>query len=218
MDAAAKALATYLRTLLLGNSLYDRAVQKADQRGAKQPAAEDYQTILEMDPDALVRFGKKDQPPAKVARTLLMGQRLFHAEARCAHCHKSWNFTDNEFHNIGIRESEDPPVPGQESGRFRAMPVGLKDERMIGAFRTPSLRNRLRKAPYFHDGQADTLADVIQYYNLRLSAQFNEHLDPDFVTGPRQARQLGLDFEDMAALLLFLRALEGEPAAAARQP
>jgi cytochrome c peroxidase len=34
----------------------------------------------------------------------------------------------------------------------------------VGAFRTPSLRNVELTAPYFHDGSAATLADVIRYY------------------------------------------------------
>ncbi|HET8676971.1 MAG TPA: cytochrome-c peroxidase, partial [Blastocatellia bacterium] len=34
----------------------------------------------------------------------------------------------------------------------------------IGAFRTPSLRNVELTAPYFHDGSAATLLDVVRYY------------------------------------------------------
>ena len=44
------------------------------------------------------------------------------------------------------------------------VPVGLKESRLIGAFRTPSLRNLEKTAPYFHDGSQFTLRDVVDFY------------------------------------------------------
>ena len=44
--------------------------------------------------------------------------------------------------------------------RFAVLPIGLKEARYIGAFRTPTLRNLLRTAPYFHDGSAESLEFV----------------------------------------------------------
>jgi cytochrome c peroxidase len=218
LDAAAKALATYLRTLLVGNSLFDRAVHKAGKRGPEGLLADDFKGVLDEDPQALGRLGMKeearpelnDKLKAKVARKLLSGHRLFVGEALCFRCHNGWNFKDNSFHNIGIRESDQLFVAGEEPGRFRALVVGLKDERMIGAFRTPSLRNLALTAPYFHDGQAATLRQVVDYYNKRLSADFNKYLDPELLAAPGKARQLELHHEDTEALVLYLRALDGE--------
>jgi hypothetical protein len=51
----------------------------------------------------------------------------------------------------------------------------------IGAFRSPPLRGLAARAPYFHDGQAKTVKDVIQYYNRRfniyLSGQEKQDLE-----------------------------------------
>jgi hypothetical protein len=58
---------------------------------------------------------------------------------------------------------------------------------------------------------------VVQYYNIQLSTLVNDHLDaelldPDPLATPRKARKLDLHIEDVAALALYLRALDGEPA------
>jgi cytochrome c peroxidase len=47
-----------------------------------------------------------------------------------------------------------------ELGRF----VTTGNTLDVGAFRTPSLRNVELTAPYFHDGSAATLADVVRFY------------------------------------------------------
>jgi cytochrome c peroxidase len=209
-DAVARALATYLRTLLSGNSPYDRARQLADKRRDKELKQEDFEAVL--DEATLAKLaGKGAAEKAVAARRLLAGYGLFQGEAGCARCHGGWAFTDADFHNVGIRESDYLPRPGAEPGRFRRVPVGLKESRLIGAFRTPTLRNLPRTGPYFHDGSAETLEDAVQYFNRGLDAQFNLYLDPYLLTGPKTPRRLELHPDDVRALALFLRSLGGEP-------
>ena len=77
-----------------------------------------------------------------VARQLHEGRSLFFGKASCVVYHGGSNYTDNRFHNLGIRESDiDFLQLGREPGRFATLPVGLKERRAIGAFKTPSLRN-----------------------------------------------------------------------------
>ena len=81
------------------------------------------------------------------------GFALFNGKANCAKCHGGWRFTDDSFHDIGL--------PGSDPGRgklFQTVAI------MQHAFKTPSLRNVERRAPYMHDGSENTLEDVIELY------------------------------------------------------
>jgi cytochrome c peroxidase len=82
------------------------------------------------------------------------GQGVFNA-SRCNVCHAGSLFSDNQFHNIGLRPQ------AEDTGRF-AISGNPAD---MGAFRTPSLRNVELRAPYFHNGHMSSLADVVEFYN-----------------------------------------------------
>jgi cytochrome c peroxidase len=87
------------------------------------------------------------------------GFRLFQDEKKgnCATCHAAPNFTDDGFHNIGLA-SHGTAQP--DMGRFLIRPVPAAK----GAFKTPTLRDIELTAPYFHDGSAKTLRDVVEHY------------------------------------------------------
>lgn len=85
------------------------------------------------------------------------GQSVFFNKASCSACHAGPNFTDGSFHNIGV--GMDKPEP--DLGRFgETKLVGDK-----GGFKTPTLREIARTAPYMHDGSLKTLEDVVNYYD-----------------------------------------------------
>ena len=121
------------------------------------------------------------------------GRRLFLGRADCWRCHRGPNLTDEQFHNTGVAflggELTDP-------GRFAV--TGLSDDR--GAFKTPTLREVVRTAPYMHDGSLATLADVVEFYNR--GGNPNPELDS-------KIRPLELSAHDQAALVAFLGALAG---------
>ncbi len=208
-DNVGKALATYLRTILAGDSLYDRARRDA---GGELPQEKHFLKLL--DKEALRDLERESSKKAEVARELLLGQRTFHGQGRCARCHGGANFTDGGFHNIGVGESGDEPQPGQETGRFVALPVGLKDPRMIGAYKTPTLRCLPQTAPYFHDGRSgigkEALSAAITFY-ARKEVLPDPHLDPILADprNPTKKRDLKLENEHIHALEVFLRALDG---------
>jgi cytochrome c peroxidase len=78
-------------------------------------------------------------------------------KGKCAVCHSGGNFTDNGFHNLGLA-SYGKAQP--DMGRYSERPLGL----MKGAFKTPTLRDITLSSPYFHDGSAKTLKQVIAHY------------------------------------------------------
>jgi cytochrome c peroxidase len=82
------------------------------------------------------------------------GYALFRSEAwGCAKCHYGPQLTDNQYHNIGLSSSFDKGL-GDVTGR-------VED---IGKFRTPTLRNVMLTAPYFHDGSVHDIAEVIAIF------------------------------------------------------
>ncbi len=115
------------------------------------------------------------------------GFDLFNGTAGCAKCHSGWNFTDDGFHDIGLK-STDP-------GRGRFIPV----ESQRFAFKTPTLRNIARRAHYMHDGSEDNLEAVIDFYN-----HGGDVARPSLAP---EVKPLCLTPEDEHALLAFLQTL-----------
>ena len=123
------------------------------------------------------------------------GMALFKGKARCILCHNGPNFTDNQFHNLGV-----PQVgPMKEDlGRF----VVSRAEKDRGAFKTPTLRSITETAPYMHDGAFKTLDEVVEF--LDQGGGSNPNLSP-------LAKPLNLTAEEKSDLVAFLKALAGEP-------
>ena len=83
------------------------------------------------------------------------GFDLFVGKAHCASCHSGWAFTDSSFHDIGT-------ATGDDIGRGKLFPTSIK---LQYAFKTPTLRDVARRAPYMHDGSDATLEAVIDLYD-----------------------------------------------------
>lgn len=123
------------------------------------------------------------------------GFAIFEGKGRCAVCHQGFNFTDEGFHNIGVRDRGD----SRDLGRFaqRALPL------MDGAFKTPTLRDVSRTAPYMRNGIYKTLEEVVEHYDR--GGDVKDNLSPEI-------RPLGLTPREKADLVAFMEALTGEPA------
>ncbi|MBB6520341.1 cytochrome-c peroxidase [Pseudoteredinibacter isoporae] len=122
------------------------------------------------------------------------GFRLFldGQKSGCINCHNPPNFTDHGFHNIGLAKLE-----GQSAdlGRFNQTPLNI----MKGAFKTPSLRGTPLTAPYFHNGSANTLEEVVDHYQDGILAK--ENLSPSLIN-------ITLSQEDKSKLVAFLKTLQ----------
>lgn len=123
------------------------------------------------------------------------GMTLFKGKARCILCHNGSNFTDNQFHNLGVPQvgpaKEDP-------GRYNV----TRAEKDKGAFKTPTLRSIIETAPYMHDGAFKTLEEVVDFLNEGGGA--NQNLSA-------LVKPLNLTPEEKTDLIAFLKALTGEP-------
>jgi len=94
-----------------------------------------------------------DGDETAVSDSAKRGFELFTGPAMCSSCHSGWNFTDNQFHDIGL--------PGEDIGRAKLEPDNPK---AMHAFKTPGLRNTLYRGPYMHDGSLKTMEQVIAHY------------------------------------------------------
>ena len=204
-DTVGRALAAYLRTILAGDSIHDRAQRVQAQKNSPILKAEHYEAVL--DAAALKELSRETVKKADVAAELMRGYLLFtnKDETRplmhCYRCHRGGNFTDNEFHNLGIGFSS-----GERGGRFAQLPIGTKDRTLIEAYKTPTLRNLLRTGPYFHTGEKSNLREVVEFYNL--GTESNSHLDRR-LRGKDGPLLLGLSAAEIDAVVLFLSALNG---------
>jgi len=111
------------------------------------------------------------------------GYEIFTGKGRCAECHYGVNLSDDKFYALGVPENEeqekDPRVAATR--RFVAKVyhyedyINLKEDpgrylitkapKDWKAFKTPTLREVSRTAPYMHNGAFKTLEEVIEFFN-----------------------------------------------------
>lgn len=119
------------------------------------------------------------------------GFDVFNGKAACAQCHAGWSFTDGGFHDIGTARGEDVG-----RGRYFKEPGKLQY-----AYKTPTLREVTKRAPYMHDGSIASLEKVIDHY------------DNGGIERPSRAapiKPLHLTAMDKADLIEFLKTLSAE--------
>ena len=160
VPALSRALASYIRSILSGDSPYDRFVN-----GDHAALSDEQQR----------------------------GLQIFRGKGNCTACHLGPNFTDEQFHNTGVAWREGRLA---DEGRFAIS----KRPHDRGAFKTPTLREIARTAPYMHDGSLATLGDVIDFYSE--GGRPNPFLDSDI-------RPVRFSPEEKRALVAFLESLSG---------
>lgn len=169
-----KALAAYQKGLVALESPFDLFAEKYLQN-----------SMIEPQKSFVTGFGEKE----------FAGLKLFYGEGQCALCHSGPNFTDQQFHNTGLSESK-VVTHTADLGRAKGIIEAIDNEfnckgpylstsegdalescmelpwldtdqtENVGSFKTPTLRNIANTAPYFHDGRAETLSDVLSFYNF----------------------------------------------------
>lgn len=161
IDKIGQAIASFERTVLSGNSAWDKYTQLKDETALSDSAKR--------------------------------GLALFEGKARCTQCHVGFTLSDSLFHNLGVGMNKENP----DLGRY----VETKQEKDKGAFKTPTLRDLLRTAPYMHDGSVKTLEEVIELYDR--GGEPNQWLDV-------KMKPLNLTKDEKKDLLEFLKSLEGD--------
>jgi cytochrome c peroxidase len=153
------------------------------------------------------------------------GLRLFIGRANCRLCHSGPNFSDGEFHNIGMPDRRGGI--GRDSGRYAGLEhlaadpfnaagpysdhrsgeaaertrATIRPPETWGQFKTPSLRNVTLTAPYMHQGQMTSLREVLSFYStLEDAVQAGHHRESILVP-------LNLSEEETSDLIAFLESL-----------
>jgi cytochrome c peroxidase len=174
--------------------------------------------------DALA--GNDSKAAARYPQDAQRGLKLFVGEARCFLCHSGPSFSNGEFADIGRPFFTKAGVdPGRWGGlqKLLASPFNrlgsysdaepddvsasttqhvIQEPRHYGEFKVPSLRGLRHTAPYFHDGSAAAIEEVVRHYSEldtnRLHADGAQVLRPLKLTPPQVA--------DLAAFLRTLSA------------
>jgi cytochrome c peroxidase len=156
-----RALASYVRSILSGDSAYDRFVNGD-------------RTALSAEQQA--------------------GLQIFRGKGNCTACHVGPNFSDERLHNTGVAWRDLSTGSEQVAGYYADEGAGN------GTFKTPTLREVARTAPYMHDGSLATLEDVVEFYDG--GGRPNPSIDPEI-------HPLQLSVEEKQALVAFLKSLSG---------
>lgn len=202
-----RAIANYERTIVARNSPFDQFVSQWHNPTKPQQAWSESFTVLEFE-----------------------GFQLFAGRAQCQNCHFGPNFSDGQFHNIGLPAihanldlgralgiqvpfvdrfacenlAQQLPTQLAEQESCREKPfLDLANQELVGAFKTPSLRQLEKTKPYMHDGRFTDLEQVLQHYNEVSSAPAVGHREETLPP-------LKLRPQELKALKAFLTSLNGE--------
>jgi cytochrome c peroxidase len=196
IDDVAKAIATFERTLLSGNSPYDRfaagdvnALTPDQVRGMavffERAACDRCHLEARFIDDRFYQHDERTIRGRRVQGNDGGGREILQLQG--------FNFTDGSYQNTGIGMDR----PGSDLGRY----LVTGEDKDKGAFKTPTLREIEHTAPYMHDGSLKTLEEVV------------EHYDKGGIENPRLNRDikpLYLTAQEKQDLVAFLRSLSGE--------
>ena len=188
-----------------------------------------FQETLQTGPTAFDAFrdalARGERPQGwRYSEAAQRGLKIFIGKGNCSMCHTGPNFTNGEFHDTGLRHFAAPGRvdPGRHQGikELKASPFNLLgrhnddptratatktrhvtlEHRNFGEFKVPSLRNMLLTAPYAHDGQLASLADVVRHYS-------ELNLDRLHADGESILKPLKLTAREQIDLVVFLESL-----------
>jgi cytochrome c peroxidase len=144
------------------------------------------------------------------------GMGVFTGKGQCSDCHAGPELTnaataavtqspltngaDTGFENIGVRDpSEDVGLGGLDVNNNPLSMAGAPAGAVNGMFKIPGLRNVALTAPYFHNGSAATLEQVVEFYNRGGNV--------DAPNKASEIKPLNLSDTEKADLVAFLQAL-----------
>src|SRR5262249_3711059 len=188
-------IATFERAVVTGPSPYD--YRNALKPFLDQfPNQEDLDMLKEDDPELYARYETlmADCDKHSMSESAVRGLALFFSKkSNCTACHAGANFTDEQYHNLGVGMAAETP----DMGRF----VVSNEEKDKGAFKTPTIRNVALTGPYMHDGSQKTLAEVVEWYAK--GGHANQWLS-------QKVKKLELTDQDKADLVAFMEACTGD--------
>ncbi|MFG0287503.1 MAG: cytochrome c peroxidase [Rhodopirellula sp. JB044] len=155
IENVGRAIATFERSVVTGPAPYDYYAPLAT---FEKTFADDLE-YLDEEPELAEQYKRLKEEAAKnpMSESAIRGMELTFGKANCTVCHAGANFTDEQFHNLGVGMDGDEP----DLGRYEV----TKEEKDRGAFKTPTMRNVADSAPYMHDGSQKTLEEVVDWYD-----------------------------------------------------
>jgi cytochrome c peroxidase len=135
------------------------------------------------------RYRAGDQ--SALSESAVRGWNVFQA-IKCTNCHDGVLLTDQQYHNVGIGMDQKEP----DVGRFKVS----NNQQDTGAFKTPTLRDISKSAPYFHDGSTATLEQAVDI--MLGGGKPNQYLDK------KNIEKHDVLPDQRAALLDFLKSLD----------
>jgi len=146
------------------------------------------------------RFDAGDQAALTPAQR--RGRDLFFGKAACNQCHLGPNYTDGKFHNLGVgwrghRKGQPPETGFDDPGRYAV----TKNPDDLGAFKTPTLRDCTKHAPYMHDGSVESLRETMALY-------WRGGVENPWLS--EKIRRVGFGRAEIDDLVAFMEALDGE--------
>lgn len=144
-----------------------------------------------------------------ITESEINGFNLFMGKAKCATCHFAPvfngtvppNFTETEFELLGVPKSTNlPAIADTDLGRYDV----FKTEQRKHFFKTPTVRNISKTAPYMHNGEYNDLETLMDFYNngggVGLGLEFEyQTLPPD---------SLNLQPKEIKDIIAFMNSLE----------
>lgn len=196
IDDVGRAIATFERVLVTGDSAYDLNEPVVKMSKLIDAEFDDIEEAKEEEPEMYERYValKKKAEAKPMSESALRGQKLFFGEkANCTACHVGANFADEKYHNLGVGMTAEEPDKGRHDV--------TKDPKDIGAFKTPTVRNVTLTAPYMHDGSQKTLREVVEWYAK--GGHPNENLSD-------KVKKFEASEQDILDLVAFMEALTGD--------
>lgn len=195
IDNVGKAIASFERTIVSGTSPADYYEPLRTFTEQFKDDLKDLKAFEEDDPESYKKYValKKASDAHPMSESAKRGRTLFFSEtAKCTACHAGGNFSDEQYHNLGV--GMDKPKP--DLGRFNV----TKQDKDRGAFKTPTIRNVALSAPYMHDGSQKTLEEVVEWYAK--GGHANPYLSD-------KMKPLKLSKQDKADLVEYMKSLTG---------
>lgn len=196
IDNVGKAIASFERVVVTGPSPADYYEPVVLVESQFPELVKDLEAFEEEDPDSFDFYMEAVENSEKnpMSEAAIRGRKLFFDKrSNCSTCHTGANFSDEQYHNLGVGMDTEKP----DLGRFDQ----TKEDKDRGAFKTPTIRNVALTAPYMHDGSQKTLEEVVEWYAK--GGHANDHLSD-------KVKKLDLTDQEKSDLVAYMKALTGE--------
>lgn len=196
IDNVGKAIASFERVVVTGPSPADYYEPVLLVESQFPELVKDLEAFEEEDPDSFDFYMEAVENSEKnpMSEAAIRGRKLFFDKrSNCSTCHTGANFSDEQYHNLGVGMDTEKP----DLGRFDQ----TKENKDLGAFKTPTIRNVALTAPYMHDGSQKTLEEVVEWYAK--GGHANDHLSD-------KVKKLDLTDQEKSDLVAYMKALTGE--------